>query len=137
MGEDSIDKSPEKQVETEKQRTKGKWHAGTAQARRHRDPTKTERNRQTDTPGRDTSNRREKPGSRKPNEQTPRTRDTGKLDKTRDEPECSGTTLTRACPLNYSPVCGSDGVTYSNECALCVRRLEKKSDIVIVKDGPC
>ncbi|XP_061690777.1 probable pancreatic secretory proteinase inhibitor isoform X2 [Syngnathoides biaculeatus] len=52
-------------------------------------------------------------------------------------PECSGTTLTRACPLNYSPVCGSDGVTYSNECALCVRRLEKKSDIVIVKDGPC
>ncbi|XP_061541605.1 probable pancreatic secretory proteinase inhibitor isoform X1 [Phycodurus eques] len=52
-------------------------------------------------------------------------------------PECGGTTLTRACPLNYSPVCGSDGVTYSNECALCVHRLEKKLDIVIVKDGPC
>ncbi|XP_057706884.1 trypsin inhibitor ClTI-1-like isoform X3 [Corythoichthys intestinalis] len=49
-----------------------------------------------------------------------------------------GTTLSRACPLDYSPVCGSDGVTYPNECALCVRRLEeKKLDIVIMKDGPC
>ncbi|XP_057706883.1 probable pancreatic secretory proteinase inhibitor isoform X2 [Corythoichthys intestinalis] len=53
-------------------------------------------------------------------------------------PHCSGTTLSRACPLDYSPVCGSDGVTYPNECALCVRRLEeKKLDIVIMKDGPC
>ncbi|XP_077388208.1 putative pancreatic secretory proteinase inhibitor [Festucalex cinctus] len=52
-------------------------------------------------------------------------------------PQCSGTTLTRACPLNYSPVCGSDGVTYPNECALCIHRLEKKLDIVIMKDGPC
>ncbi|KAM9833720.1 probable pancreatic secretory proteinase inhibitor [Syngnathus typhle] len=52
-------------------------------------------------------------------------------------PQCSGTTPTRACPLNYSPVCGSDGVTYPNECALCIHRLEKKLDIVITKDGPC
>ncbi|XP_077429496.1 putative pancreatic secretory proteinase inhibitor [Vanacampus margaritifer] len=52
-------------------------------------------------------------------------------------PQCSGATLTRACPLNYSPVCGSDGVTYPNECALCIHRLEKKLDIVIMKDGPC
>ncbi|XP_077589182.1 putative pancreatic secretory proteinase inhibitor [Stigmatopora nigra] len=53
-------------------------------------------------------------------------------------PHCSGTTSSQACPLDYSPVCGSDGVTYPNECALCVRKLEeKKLDIVIVKDGPC
>uniref|UniRef100_A0A3Q2ZJ83 Kazal-like domain-containing protein n=1 Tax=Hippocampus comes TaxID=109280 RepID=A0A3Q2ZJ83_HIPCM len=52
-------------------------------------------------------------------------------------PQCSGTALTRACPLDYSPVCGSDGITYANECALCISQLEKKVDIVIVKDGPC
>nr|XP_057920118.1 probable pancreatic secretory proteinase inhibitor [Doryrhamphus excisus] len=52
-------------------------------------------------------------------------------------PSCSGTSVTRACPLNYSPVCGSDGATYPNECSLCVHKLEKNLDIVIVKDGPC
>lgn len=39
------------------------------------------------------------------------------------QPSCVGMSVTQACPLNYSPVCGSDGVTYPNECSLCVRRL--------------
>ncbi|XP_042349629.1 serine protease inhibitor Kazal-type 7-like [Plectropomus leopardus] len=52
-------------------------------------------------------------------------------------PSCGGTTVTQACPLDYSPVCGSDGITYPNECSLCVNRLVKNADILIVSDGPC
>ncbi|XP_046881354.1 probable pancreatic secretory proteinase inhibitor [Hypomesus transpacificus] len=52
-------------------------------------------------------------------------------------PSCGDTSTTHACPLNYSPVCGNDGVTYPNECALCVHRLETNADILIVKDGSC
>ncbi|XP_078100555.1 putative pancreatic secretory proteinase inhibitor isoform X1 [Sander vitreus] len=52
-------------------------------------------------------------------------------------PSCVGTSVSQACPLNFSPVCGSDGNTYANECSLCVHRLEKNADILIVRDGPC
>ncbi|KAF1385152.1 hypothetical protein PFLUV_G00127710 [Perca fluviatilis] len=52
-------------------------------------------------------------------------------------PSCVGTSVSQACPLNFSPVCGSDGATYANECSLCVHRLEKNADILIVRDGPC
>ncbi|KAK2848693.1 hypothetical protein Q5P01_008527 [Channa striata] len=52
-------------------------------------------------------------------------------------PSCTGMSMNQACPLNYSPVCGSNGVTYPNECSLCVYRLEKNADILIVKDGAC
>ncbi|XP_015228748.1 PREDICTED: probable pancreatic secretory proteinase inhibitor [Cyprinodon variegatus] len=64
---------------------------------------------------------------------------TGAEDKSRlyRRPSCVGMSVTQACPLNYSPVCGSDGVTYPNECSLCVHRLEKNADIMIVVDGPC
>ncbi|XP_056145004.1 probable pancreatic secretory proteinase inhibitor [Lampris incognitus] len=52
-------------------------------------------------------------------------------------PSCGDMSVSQACPLNYAPLCGSNGVTYPNECALCVHRLETNTDILIVKDGPC
>ncbi|XP_063044126.1 probable pancreatic secretory proteinase inhibitor [Engraulis encrasicolus] len=52
-------------------------------------------------------------------------------------PACSGMSVAQACPLNYSPVCGNDGHTYPNECALCMHRLEKNVDVLIVKEGRC
>ncbi|XP_029918497.1 probable pancreatic secretory proteinase inhibitor [Myripristis murdjan] len=52
-------------------------------------------------------------------------------------PSCSDMSVTEACPLNFSPVCGSNGVTYANECALCVHRLQTNADILIVKEGSC
>ncbi|KAG7218144.1 hypothetical protein INR49_020595 [Caranx melampygus] len=52
-------------------------------------------------------------------------------------PSCLGTRLTPPCPLNYSPVCGSNGMTYPNECALCADRQVDNADIFIVKDGSC
>merc|ERR1712157_96979 len=41
------------------------------------------------------------------------------------------------CPLNYDPVCGSNGKTYSNECALEVENCQKKSRVSVIKRGKC
>ncbi|XP_073777822.1 trypsin inhibitor ClTI-1-like [Danio rerio] len=41
------------------------------------------------------------------------------------------------CPRNYEPVCGTDGVTYGNECMLCLKNKEDKTNISISKMGEC
>ncbi|XP_028310874.1 serine peptidase inhibitor, Kazal type 4 [Gouania willdenowi] len=53
------------------------------------------------------------------------------------KPSCPTMDDLNACPLNYAPICATDGNTYPNECALCVRRATTKMDILIVKEGNC
>ncbi|XP_009902985.2 ovomucoid-like [Dryobates pubescens] len=41
-----------------------------------------------------------------------------------------------ACPRNYEPVCGTDEVTYPNECSLCTENLRNR-DVTKKHDGQC
>nr|XP_040041375.1 serine protease inhibitor Kazal-type 4 [Gasterosteus aculeatus aculeatus] len=53
------------------------------------------------------------------------------------KPSCPDTHEILACPLNLAPVCGTDGITYANECTLCVQRQTTRVDILIAKEESC
>ncbi|KAI7801374.1 putative serine protease inhibitor Kazal-type 2 [Triplophysa rosa] len=41
------------------------------------------------------------------------------------------------CPMNYDPVCGTNGITYGNECMMCSAIKESKTKIKIMNLGEC
>ncbi|XP_019732038.1 serine protease inhibitor Kazal-type 1-like [Hippocampus comes] len=53
------------------------------------------------------------------------------------KPTCPITHGPIICTSDYNPVCGTDGNTYSNECALCDHIQTTQQDILKAHDGPC
>ncbi|XP_057168222.1 serine protease inhibitor Kazal-type 7 [Ursus arctos] len=41
------------------------------------------------------------------------------------------------CPITYLPVCGSDYITYGNECYLCIENLKTNGKVQLLHEGSC
>ncbi|XP_072476948.1 serine protease inhibitor Kazal-type 2 [Notamacropus eugenii] len=53
-----------------------------------------------------------------------------------ETPDCKQFVLP-GCPRDLTPVCGTDSVTYANECTLCEKNREQSQNIQIKWRGPC
>ncbi|XP_034373695.1 serine protease inhibitor Kazal-type 1-like [Arvicanthis niloticus] len=51
------------------------------------------------------------------------------------KPNCDG--VTTHCPRRYEPVCGTDRITYSIECAVCLKNRRRLNKIHIKHTGVC
>lgn len=54
--------------------------------------------------------------------------------------QAAQTEIQCACPMNYSPVCGSDNKTYGNVCALNCKANSKEGKqmgLRLLRDGSC
>uniref|UniRef100_A0A2R8ZL13 Kazal-like domain-containing protein n=1 Tax=Pan paniscus TaxID=9597 RepID=A0A2R8ZL13_PANPA len=52
-------------------------------------------------------------------------------------PICEHMVESPTCSQMSNLVCGTDGLTYTNECQLCLARINTKQDIQIMRDGKC
>lgn len=41
------------------------------------------------------------------------------------------------CPAEFEPVCGSDGISYGNECKLRLEACKHRRDITVLYNGAC
>ncbi|XP_061687192.1 probable pancreatic secretory proteinase inhibitor [Syngnathoides biaculeatus] len=53
------------------------------------------------------------------------------------KPQCPDLNGPVMCAMNYDPICGTDGNTYPNECALCDHRQITGLDIQKAHHGVC